>query len=102
MIQALKDSTKSIKTGDWDLHIFTSEKMVHWLHAYDYFNYAMVNTAISTQQVLPVKHTDVDQNFKNGYFSNHHSEGKFNKVSPDQIIEKRIGKDRKGPGAMHL
>ena len=102
MIQALKDSTKSIKTGDWDLHIFTSEKMVHWLHAYDYFNYAMVNAAISTQQVLPVKHTDVDQNFKNGYCSNQHSEGKFNKVSTDQIIEKRIDKNLKRIGAMRL
>ena len=102
MIQALKDSTKSIKTGDWDLHMFTSEKMVHLSHAYDYSNYAMVNTASSTQLVLPVKHTDVDQNFKNGYCSNQHSEGKFNKVSPDQIIEKRIGKDWKGPGEMRL
>ena len=29
IIQTLRDYVKSIKTGDWDLDIFASEKMLH-------------------------------------------------------------------------
>ena len=74
--------------------------MLHWFHAYDHFNYARhFSYYWSTQQVLRVKHPSIYQNFKSGYFSTRHSEGKFNKVSPDQIIEQTI---KKGPGKMHL
>ena len=40
MIQTLRDYVKSIKTGDWDLHMFASEKKSHWFHVYDHFSYA--------------------------------------------------------------
>ena len=31
---------KSTKNGDWDLHMYTSEKMLYWFPAYDNYNYA--------------------------------------------------------------
>ena len=40
MVKTLRDFTKSIKLGDWDLHIHSSEKMLHWYHPYDHYNYA--------------------------------------------------------------
>lgn len=40
MVQTLRDFVKSIKIGDWDLHMNSSEKMLHWYHAYDHYNYA--------------------------------------------------------------
>ena len=40
MVQTLRDSSKAIKIGDWDLHLHSSEKMLAWFHAYDHFNYA--------------------------------------------------------------
>ena len=40
MVQTLRDFSKSIKIGDWDLHMYASEKMLHWFHAYDNYNYA--------------------------------------------------------------
>ena len=106
MIQTLRDYGKSIKTGDWDLHVFDSEKMLHWFHAYDHFNCAChFSYYWSTQQVLSVKRPGIYHNFKNGYLSTRHSKGnkgKFNKVSPDQIIQQTINKDQKGPSKMHL
>ena len=40
MVQTLKDFAKFIKLGDWDLHTHSSEKMLHWYHAYNHYNYA--------------------------------------------------------------
>ena len=40
MIQTLWDFIKSIKNGDWDLHMYASEKMLYWFHAHDNYNYA--------------------------------------------------------------
>ena len=40
MIQTLRDFIKSIKNGDWDLHMYATEKMLYWCHAYDNYNYA--------------------------------------------------------------
>ena len=103
MIQTLRDYAKSIKTDDWDLHMFAPEKILHWFQAYEHFNYVRhFSYYWSTQQVLPVKHPGIYQNFKNGYFSTRRSEGKFNKVSPDQAIEQTINNDQKEPGKMHL
>ena len=103
VIQTLRDYAKSIKTGDWGLHVFAFEKMIHWFHAYDYFNHALhFSYYWSTQQVLPVKHPGIYENFKTGYFFTRRSGGKFNKVSPDQIIQQTINKYQKGPGKMHL
>ena len=38
MIQTLRDFIKSVKNGDWDLHMYASEKMLYWFHAYDKYN----------------------------------------------------------------
>ena len=40
MVQTLRDFMKSIKTGDWDLHMYDSEKMLNWFHTYGNYNYA--------------------------------------------------------------
>ena len=94
--QTLRDYAKSIKTGDWDLHMFASEKMLHWFHTHKHFNYARhFSYYWSTQQVLPIKHPGIYQSFKNGYFCNRRSEGTFSKVSPDQLIVQTINKDQK-------
>ena len=40
MVQILRDFLKSIIEGDWDLHMYASEKMLHWFYACDNYNYA--------------------------------------------------------------
>ena len=39
MVQTLQDFIKSIKTGDWDLHMCSSEKMLYQFHVCDNYNY---------------------------------------------------------------
>ena len=98
MIQTLRDFIKSIKNGDWDLHMYASEKMLYWFHAYDNYNYARhFSYYWASQQALPEHHPAIYEDFKGG-FSVRRTIGKFNKVSPDQVIKQTINKDQKGPG----
>ena len=103
MVQTLRDFVKSIKVGDWDLHMHSSEEMIHWYHAYDHYNYARhFSYYWASQQALDVQHPNIFSSFKDGGFSTRRSEGKFNKVSPDQVIEQTINKDQKGSGNLFL
>ena len=85
MVQTLCDFTKSIKCGDWNLHLHVSEKMLHWFHGnHNYarhFSYYWVS-----QQVLVDQHPATYEQFKEDGCSVRRSYGKFNKVSPDQMI----------------
>ena len=99
MIQTLRDFIKSIKNGDWDLHMYASEKMLYWFHAYDNYTYARhFSYYWASQQALPEHHPAIYEEFKEGSFSVRRTIGKFNKVSPDQVIKQTINKDQKGPG----
>ena len=40
MVQTLLDYQRSLRTGDWDLYLRATEKMLPWFHAYGHFNYA--------------------------------------------------------------
>ena len=101
MTQTLKDFTKSIKLGDWDLHIHSSEKMLDWYHDYDYYyNYAHhFSYYWASQQSLNLTHPALHNWFKDGVFLTRGSQGKFNKFSPDQVIEQTVNKKgQKGSG----
>ena len=97
MVQTLSDFVKSIKIGDWDLPMNSSEKMLHWYHAYDHYNYARhFSYYWASQQALDDHHPNILNSFKDGGFSTRRGEGNFNKVSPDQVIEQTINKDFTG------
>ena len=67
--QTLSDFFKSIKNGDWNLHMCTSEKMLHWFHVYDNYNYARhFSYYWASQQTLPEHHPTVYEEFKAGGF----------------------------------
>ena len=38
----------------------------------------------------------------NGNFAINRTQGRFNRISPDQAIEKTINKDQKGPGTTSI
>ena len=40
MTEVLLDYVKSIRVGDWELHLAASERMLSWLHANDRQNYS--------------------------------------------------------------
>ena len=95
MVQTLRDFVKSIETSDWDLYMYASEKMLHWFHAYNNYNYARHFYYWALQQALAQDHPGIFQHFKEGGFSIRRTAVKFNKVSPDQAIEQFINKDKK-------
>ena len=99
MVQALRDFVKSVKTGDRNLHMYASEKMFYWFHAYDNYNYSChFSYYWASQQVLAKNHPSIFQHFRYGGFSIRRIAGKFNKVSPDQTIKQSINKDKKSRG----
>ena len=93
MVQTLRDFAKSITNGDWDLNMHTSEKMLYWFHAYDHYNYSQhFSYYWPSQQVLAETHPGIFQQFKDGNFSVRRKHGRFNKISPEQLIEQTINK----------
>ena len=99
MMQVLMNYMKSVKLGDWHLYINSVVNMLPWFHACDNQSYARHFTYYwATQQDLPNTHPNIYSEFLNGRFSIKQSEGCFNKVPPDQVIEQTINKDQKRPG----
>ena len=101
MTQTLLDYLKSMRTGDWDLHLSSSESMLKWFHAYDHTNYARHFTYCwSSQQNLSQTHPEILKEFKEGNFVCKRTADSFNMLPPDQVIEQTINKDQKGPGGI--
>ena len=99
IIQTLRDIIKSIKNGDCDLHMYAFEKMLYWFHAYGSYNYARhFSYYWASQQVLHKHHPAIYEEFKERGFTVRRTFGKFNKVSPDQVIKQTVNKDQKGLG----
>lgn len=99
MFELLMTFQKSIKSGNWLLHLDSCEKLLPWFHAYDHHNYARhFSYYWATQQQLPITHPTLHQEFVNGNFAINRTPGSFNRISPDQAIEQTINKDQKGSG----
>ena len=70
--------------------------MLHWFHTYDNYSYARhFSYYWTSQQALAQDHPSIFQRFKESGFSIRRTAGKFNKFSPDQVIEQSINKDKK-------
>ena len=101
MIQILHDFIKSIRLGDWDLHLQSTERMLVWMHAYDRINYSRHFTYYwADQQKLQTNHPSIYHEFQQGNFSVKRCQGKFNMLPSDQVIEQTINRDQKGPGGI--
>ena len=88
MFELLQQFQKSIKSGNWELHLNSCEKLLPWFHAYDHHNYARhFSYYWATQQILAHKHPALHQEFVNGNFAINRTPGSFNRISPDQAIE---------------
>ena len=101
MTETLLDYVKSFRTGHWELHLQAMEGMLKWFHAYDNTNYVRHFTYCwATQQKLAQKRPGIYLEFCKGNFSVRRSQGKFNKLPPDQVIEQTINKEQKGYGGI--
>lgn len=85
MVQILLDFARSVKLGDWKLHLQATEYMLSWMFAYDRPNYARFLTYyLVTMTKLPETHPAVHQQFEAGHFSVRRQHGRFNKIPIDQ------------------
>lgn len=101
MVQILLDFIRAVRTGDWDMHLQTCQRMLVWIHAYDRVNYSRHFTYYwASQQNIQEKFPTIYQEFKNGNFSTKRTPGKFNMLPPDQVIEQTINRDQKGSGGI--
>ena len=87
---------KSTRTGDWPLHMQASEWMLKCFFAYDCPNYLRYFTYYwGTQQKISETHPKTHDKFMVGNFSVKRTDGSFNKLPPDQVIEETINKEQK-------
>ena len=101
MVQTLLEYQRSLRTGDRDLHLRATEKMLPWFHAYDHFNYARHFTYYwCTQQNLGDTHPGLHQAYLKQHFSAKRTVGRFNRLPSDQVIEQTINKEQKGKGGI--
>ena len=101
MSQVLLDYIKSFRIGDWQLHLCSMEKILSWFHAYDRINYARHFThCFASFQKLNETHPSILDQFQRGNFAIKRTNGSFNMLPPDQVIEQTINKEQKGPGGI--
>lgn len=65
MMDILFNFQRSIKTGNWDLHLESTKQMIPWFFAYDRPNYSRFFTFYWTEMLeLPTTHPNIYQEFK--------------------------------------
>ena len=101
MMEILFDFRKSVRDGNWNLHIAASERMLKWFFTYDCTKYARHFTFYWASQFnLSQSHPNVLKKFQKGNFCVRRVPGKFNHLPADQIIEQTVNRDQKGPGGI--
>ena len=77
------------------------EKMLKWFHAYDHTNYVRHFTYCwATQKYVQEQYPLNYDKFRKGNFTMKPSQGKFNCLPSDQVIEQIVNKEQKGPGGI--
>ena len=101
MSQVLLDYIKSFRIGDWQLHLCSMEKMLSWFHVDDQINYARHFThCFASFQKLDETHPSILDQFQRGNFAIKRTNGSFNMLPPDQVIEQTINKEQKSPAGI--
>ncbi|CAB4021754.1 Hypothetical predicted protein, partial [Paramuricea clavata] len=101
MVQILLDFARSVKLGDWKLHLQSTEYMLPWMFGYDRLNYTRFLTYyLVTMKKLPETHPALHQQFESGHFSVRRQHGRFNKIPSDQAIEQTINREQKCAGGI--
>ena len=98
MVQTLLDFHKSIRVGNWNLHLQSIQRMLVWFFAYDRPNYSHhLSYCWSSFLNLHNTHPKLHQELKKGNFAIRSVHGKFNKLS-SKVMEQTINSEQKGSG----
>ena len=85
MVEILFNFRKSVRDGNWNLHIAALEQMLKWFFAYDRTNYARHFTFYWASQLnLSQSHPNMLKEFQKNNFSVRRVPGKFNRLPPSR------------------
>ena len=92
---------RSIREGDWNLHLACIRDMLPWMFAYDRTNYSRYLSVYWCDMMsLEDAHPSTHEAFKAGDFVVQRSSSAFSQVAVDQTIEQTINRDTKLKGGI--
>ena len=79
---------RSIREGNFELYVESLRKLIKWSFACDKYNYARwLSVHIFDLMTMKVKHPDIYENLKKGFFSFQKSTREFSRMALDQVHE---------------
>ena len=92
---------RSIREGDWNLHLACICDMLLWMFAYDRTNYSRYLSVYWYDMMsLEDTHPSTHEAFKAGDFVVQRSSSAFSQVAVDQTIEQTFNRDTKSKGGI--
>ena len=91
---------RSVRLGNWELHLFCIREMLPWIHIYDGVNYARYLPYYWIQMItLKDTHPQAYSELKNGAFAVQRQENSgFSQIAVDHTIEQTVNRDTKTKG----
>ena len=93
---------RSIRLGNWELHLSCIREMLPWIHIYDRVNYARYLPYYWIQMItLKDTHPQAYSELKNGAFAVQRPENSgFSQIAVDHTIEQTVNHDTKTKGGI--
>ncbi len=96
MVALLRDLVRSVKEGDWALHLHTIKAILPMFAAFNRTNYLRwCSLYLEDMQSLEEKAPDVYRHFVSGNFAVKRTPGRFKSVPADQCLEQTINRSQK-------
>ena len=99
MVELLLNIIYACRTGLWDLLLECISEVIPYAFAYDHVNYSRYLTVmLGDMLALEKDFPEIYEQFLHGNFTAQLTEGMFNRVETDKVIEMTLNKDTKTPG----
>ena len=101
MIDIMRRFIKSERTGNWDMHVQVMKEMLPYLAASGHNLYTKsIYVYLQTLDLLPVKHPEVLQHFRQGFHVVRRSDRYWAGLSTDLVIEQALMRNLKTTGGL--
>ena len=99
MVELLLNVIYACRAGLWDLLLECIREIIPFAFAYDNINYARyLSVMLGDMLALETEFPEIYEQFLLGNFTAQISDGVFNRVETDKVIEMTLNKDTKTPG----
>lgn len=102
MVTLMKNLIEAERSGNWNLHLDTIQKMLPYFHASGHFLYAKA-AHIYLQRMMDLQDKFLDfelQDFVNGFFTMHFTDKSWSGIMSDMVIEQRLNRPMKVAGGL--